>query len=344
MEFVEGDVAMSKQHAEKCPVCEDSGRGVSRRGFLRAAGGAWVGGSLLSHQLFAAESTTLPAAETKVKELFDSFSKDQKSALCFPFEHELRQKVSANWAITPAKIEDLGEAQQEIVESILKGLTSEEGYEKFQVQMEKDGGGLNQYHIALFGTPGQKEFEFVLTGRHMTMRADGNSIDKVAFGGPMVYGHAAQSFNEGPDHRGNVFWYQALRADEVFRSLDANQRQKAIVSQSPNEESIAHRGQGFDGIAVGELSADQKSLVRTVMSDLLSPYRKEDADEVLGIITANGGLEKIHLAYYQTDQDGKNADIGKDGVWDIWRLEGPGFVWHFRGAPHVHTWVNIARV
>ena len=34
--------------------------------------------------------------------------------------------------------------------------------------------------------------------------------------------------------------------------------------------------------------------------------------------------------------------IGKDKVWDNWRLEGPAFVWHFRGAPHVHCWVNVA--
>jgi hypothetical protein len=23
-------------------------------------------------------------------------------------------------------------------------------------------------------------------------------------------------------------------------------------------------------------------------------------------------------------------------------VEGPAFVWYFRGSPHVHTWVNIA--
>ena len=39
----------------------------------------------------------------------------------------------------------------------------------------------------------------------------------------------------------------------------------------------------------------------------------------------------------------KNGDIGNDGVWDIWKLEGPAFSWYFRGSPHVHTWLNIAR-
>jgi hypothetical protein len=42
------------------------------------------------------------------------------------------------------------------------------------------------------------------------------------------------------------------------------------------------------------------------------------------------------LAFY------RRGDIGDDGVWDNWRLEGPSFVWHFRGAPHVHVWVNVA--
>ncbi|MBX9656703.1 hypothetical protein K2Y11_24055, partial [bacterium] len=107
---------------------------------------------------------------------------------------------------------------------------------------------------------------------------------------------------------------------------------------------IEHRPTGYDGIAVGEMSADQKQLVNKVMSDLLSPYRTEDVEEVMQTITANGGLDKIHLAFYQLDAGGKNADIGNDGVWDIWRLEGPGLVWHFRGAPHVHTWVSIADV
>jgi hypothetical protein len=53
-------------------------------------------------------------------------------------------------------------------------------------------------------------------------------------------------------------------------------------------------------------------------------------------LKAQGGLEKCSLAFY------KEGDLGGDKVWDCWRLEGPAFVWYFRGAPHVHVWVNIA--
>ena len=61
-------------------------------------------------------------------------------------------------------------------------------------------------------------------------------------------------------------------------------------------------------------------------------------DEVLALLKESGGLDKLHLAFYQEN------DLEGDGVWDIWRVEGPGFVWHFRGAPHVHAYVNIGRI
>ena len=35
------------------------------------------------------------------------------------------------------------------------------------------------------------------------------------------------------------------------------------------------------------------------MGDLLAPYRKEDADEVMNTLKKNGGLEKLHLAFYR---------------------------------------------
>ena len=48
------------------------------------------------------------------------------------------------------------------------------------------------------------------------------------------------------------------------------------------------------------------------------------------------GLDQLHMAFYETH------DLGHGEEWDIWRLEEPTFVWHFRGEPHVHAYVNIA--
>ena len=55
-------------------------------------------------------------------------------------------------------------------------------------QFRDDMGGFGvRQGIAIFGTPGTRQFEFVLSGRHGTMRCDGNSADHVAFGGPILY-------------------------------------------------------------------------------------------------------------------------------------------------------------
>jgi hypothetical protein len=73
-----------------------------------------------------------------------------------------------------------------------------------------------------------------------------------------------------------------------------------------------------------------------VLGILLEPFRTTDREESRRCLDAQGGLDACRLAFYS------QGDLGADGVWDCWRLEGPAFVWHFRGAPHVHVWVNIA--
>jgi hypothetical protein len=50
-----------------------------------------------------------------------------------------------------------------------------------------------------------------------------------------------------------------------------------------------------------------------------------------------GGFDNVHMAFY------KNLDIGNDGVWDVWQLEGPAMIWYFRGHPHIHTWVHVRK-
>ncbi len=70
---------------------------------------------------------------------------------------------------------------------------------------------------------------------------------------------------------------------------------------------------------------------------IFAPYRKEDVDEVFATVKKTGGLEKLNMAFY------KEGDLENDQVWDNWRVEGPGLVCHFRGAPHVHAYINVGR-
>ncbi len=320
-----------------CPECEvDTGR----RRFLASAGAAAAvaatGGLAAIPRALAAleplpKGTKVAPAEQTVLRLYQSLTADQKAATCLPFADRKVQQVGANWHVVPKTIGDLfGPEQQRRVHEVLRGVTSEEGYARMIRQMQDDDGGFERYSCASFGEPGNGPSEWVMTGRHLTIRADGNHFANAVFGGPIVYGHGLEG-----NYKANLFYYQTKMANEVFRALDGKQREKALLPEAPAENAIQLKKGGFAGIAVEELTRDQRGLVDKVMHALLAPYREADVKEAMEGLKANGGLEKVHLAFY------KNEDLGNDQEWDIWRLEGPTLVWHFRGAPHVHTWVNF---
>ncbi len=313
-------------------------RSVSRRSFVRtvatASSLALLPTRVLNAGLFLGPSKN-SAAETAVSEFYATLSDEQKKTLCFPFEHELRHRISANWHVTKPT---LGETfytspQREMISRIVKGLCSEEGHERVTRQMNEDAGGLHEFSVAMFGEPGQDKFEFMLTGRHLTLRADGDSVDKAAFGGPIVYGHDQVE----KDASQNIYFYQTQHTDAVFKSLTTDQAAKALLEKAPAETAVQIQGEGgtFAGIKVADLQVEQKTLVEKTLSVLLAPYRSEDVAEVMQILKESGGVDQLHMAFYQQE------DIGGDKTWDIWRVEGPSFVWHYRGAPHVHAYINI---
>ncbi len=330
-----------------CTVPQALASQVSRRRFLAAAATGLAATAM--RPLWTPQATAAPtpadASETLVTQLYKSMSDTQRAAVCFDFDHPLRDKVDNNWMITKKSLRDvLSPDQQDLVRQIYRGLHRPEFAERAMQQAIHDSenkgfeGGTS---IALFGQPGTGKFEFVLTGRHITRRCDGDSVQGVAFGGPIFYGHQAGDKDREPaDHPGNVFWYQSQRANQVFQALDGKQRQLALIDASGRPEmasdtvKLTGKKAGLQGIPVSELSQDQRALVRQVMDDLLAPFRKPDADEAMKLVDA-GGLENLHLAYF------KQQDLGNDGVWDVWQLEGPDMFWYFRGYPHVHCWAHI---
>ncbi len=124
-----------------------------------------MAGSLLpfaspARSAFANPSKT-SAAETNVKRFYDTLTDDQKKVICFPFDHDLRNKISANWKITEPTIEEFFNKDQQgaCFLDITKGILSPDGYERIKEQMNDDAGGFDQYHVAVFGTPGSGQFE-----------------------------------------------------------------------------------------------------------------------------------------------------------------------------------------
>jgi hypothetical protein len=317
---------------------------------MRSVGGAaaLVAGGALSTNLLAVEGTerSPKPAEELIRELHSSLSEQQRAELVLPWDQARADGVplrlcTFNSAVNGKRIRDsYTKPQQELVQRTLRAMLSgDEAFERLSREGKWDNSGaFDGCGAVLFGDPnGKEKFSWVFSGHHLTLRCDGNSEPGAAFGGPMYYGHSANGYANS-----NVYRYQTDQVHAVFDSLDESQRKKALAPENPGDGARAIQlrpdGEARPGIAFEELSADQRQLVEHVMRVLIDPYRKEDADEVMQLIKVNGGMEKIHLAFY------RDGEIGDRQRWDVWRLEGPGFVWNFRVLPHVHCFVKIVAV
>jgi len=345
---------MSEHEPVDCLDCEQIQEGFGRRDFLMAVGGTAVtlAGLQAVPQVLTAQQTAQPAqparnvkpAEALIRELYQGLTEAQRARVVYPWNHGAANNATPtrkrmfNAPIFP--MHNIGavytQAQKELNERILRAICSdEEGHRRITRNGTFDASqSFERCGAYIFGNPANNEqFAWVFAGHHLTVRCDGNSEPGAAFGGPMYYGHSPDGYSAR-----NVFNYQTRSVLSVYEALTEAQRRRALMPASPGElePSIRFRAQGqaHPGIAGTDLTADQRRLVEQVMRDVLSPYRREDADEVMDIVRRNGGMERVHLGFYRDAR----TDATK---WDFWRLEGPGFVWNYRVLPHVHTYVNI---
>jgi hypothetical protein len=330
-----------------CPECTS----LDRRDFVRAVavGGAALatGGAMLTPRLaVAGEKGPMPrvvntVAEELIKELFSTLNADQKKAVVKAWDHKDRRALSPNRALDKTIGAVYTQPQQELLIRIVKAISSDDkGWHQISRAGTWDASKtFDNTGADIFGDPSKGKFAFLFTGHHLTCRVDGDSDEGSAFGGPIYYGHTPNGY-----HPSNVFAYQTQQVAKAFDALDEKQRAKALVKKgNPGEgpKSVQLTKDGpRPGIAYADLSKDQKELVELTMKALLSPYRQQDGAEVVSIIKQMGGMEKVHLAFYDEAYD--NTKTSEKQPWSFWRLEGPGFVWNFRVLPHVHTYVNIS--
>jgi hypothetical protein len=327
------------KNEKPCSVC---GPEVTRRDFMKTAAGAAVAASLV-HSKVAWADLKDDAPESLVKAFHKSLTDEQRKEIVLPWDHKYRLHVSNNWSVVKPKIgQFFTKDQQQLLRDIVKGLSSAEGQEKFPRVMKQDNKSFENYTTAIFGNPDENKFVWFLAGRHLTLKCDGDTQEGAVFGGPIFYGNAGDAkdnFNEEPTHPGNLFWHQAQLANKLFAALDGKQREKALLTTTPKEEIATVRLKGaagtYAGLAAAEMSKDQRGLIDELLKSVLGPYRASDVAEAMKVINDSGGVDKLSLSYYSDE------DLGKDGIWDNWMIQGPKITWFFRGNPHVHTWVNV---
>jgi hypothetical protein len=353
---------MSETLRQNCPECEDfagSTEAVGRRAFMRQVGqgatalvaaGAFAGAApslVAAAQPPAATATARAArpAEDMIRELFTSLTADQRRVVVHPWDERRGNALGRQGMFNAAYGGQAGRigqvytpAQRDLCMRILRSISSdEEGFRRISRNGTWDNSGaFTNCGADIFGDPSNgQQFAWLFTGHHLTVRCDGNSEPGAAFGGPIYYGHSPDGYSQR-----NCFYYQTRSVLDVYDALNEQQRRQAVVVGTPGEQAPSVRfrpaNQRMPGIPASELTRAQKQLIERVMRDVLQPFRREDADEVMEVVRRNGGLERIHLAFYRDRGADDNAN------WHFWRLEGPGFVWNYRVLPHVHTFVNIS--
>jgi len=284
-------------------------------------------------------------AESLVAEFAASLTPSQASTVHLGYDHAdaarglLRAFIGNHWQATRPPV--LGDfytrSQQALVHAIFRSLLSASAYPRVLRQLEDDclghPWGTNQ-SVALLGDPEAGPFQFVFSGRHVTLRADGGSEDRVAFGGPVFYAHAHGTYVERPGHPGNLYWHEAVAASAWLDALPDELAACAIVRSLPPEPALGFRTT-IPGLPLSACDDGQRVAAGALVDLLLARFRDVDRARAQRCLDAQGGVRALSI---QFARDGRMSAP----QWDNWRLEGPSFIWHWRGYPHPHVWVHLA--
>ena len=282
-------------------------------------------------------SRTLASQDELAKRLIDTMSPELVDRACVPYDHPARQYHNRGVGGCGVDIDvaTFDRGQRRLLTDLFHAGLSQAGRERVPNQFFVNWPGVHLMRLLVCGDPRTPPYQILLTGPHLNLRIGGTSAEGVAFGGPQVYGD--QRGNRRPGLPGNLYRYQFETGRELFRSLATGQREAALRPHSPIETQVELRGSraSFEGLPVAELAPSSRERVREWVQGVLVNYPEADASYAHECLIANGGLDSLHLSYYE---DSSLAG----GQYQNFRLEGPAAVFYFKGHPHVHAYVNVA--
>jgi hypothetical protein len=313
---------------------------MTRRQALKYGVGAAVVGATgfyTGYRLFPpGPNSPLESVDVLAQRLYTGLDDAQRAESCVAYDHPLRQYHNRGvWGGGRSAVFFSREQRQTLTDLLYAGL-SEEGRQRIPREYFTRWPGVHSMRALICGDPTAGPYQVILTGAHVNLRLGGKSREGAAFGGPQVYGD--QRGNEEVGLPGNLYRSQFLLAQRLLQGLDAGRKKLALLEKEPAQTQIELQGRkgSFPGIPVAELTSDRKELAKQLLNDILSTYPAADVAYARECLLANGGLEALFLSYYEHGGDGDIPEA------QVFRLEGPAAVFHFRGHPHVHAFVNVA--
>ena len=319
---------------------------LDRRSFLLGVGAS--AGWLATRGLGPRE----PAGfEATLARLGASLTPGQRAHLVFPTDHPSRQINNTLSVLRGAHLGTLlSPAQQTLVRDLYESMLSERGREAFQATIAVEG-RLEGCTLAIYGEPGAPSAHAVISGGHLLLRG-GAAAPGVAL--DVAYGH--QIGNEKWRVPGNSFAHHGDAFNRFFATLRNDERRAAILPEPPHELMLQAQGQGgrFPGLALESTSEETREAAATLLGTVLATYPEPRRRDALASIEHNGGLEALRVVTYASRgfysdmtswSELEPAERERRGApyWQVWRIEGPGTVVHFKGHPHVHAYVSILR-
>jgi hypothetical protein len=299
-----------------------------------AAGGTWARFRFLP----PGRSRDLLPVDELARRFAASLDAETRAVACVPYDHPLRQyhNRGVRGGGAPIVSGRFGWKQRVLLTDLLHAGLSEHGRQRVPMEYFVRFTGVQGMNVLLCGEPESPPYQLILTGPHLNLRLGGASKEGAAFGGPQVYGDQRGDGNVGLP--GNLWRFQLDLGRRLFETMDEGRRRVALLATAPVQTAIELQGKraALPGIPVTELDAAQKTLVRQMIDAMLSTYPPSDVAFANQCLAANGGIDALCLSYY------RDGELDGSGVYQIFRLEGPAAVFHFRGAPHVHAFVSVA--
>jgi len=274
-------------------------------------------------------------------ELVEALPPAAQARVLFPYDHPLRQYHNRGlWlgglTVSAATLD--WDTRRLLTDVMYAGL-SDAGHGRVPFQDSTRFMGVNMMQLAVCGDPRVGPYQLLLSGVHLNLRLGSVSPEGAAFGGPQVYGD--QRGNERVGLPNNTYRYQLETAQRLVAALTPAERAHVRVARAPAQVIVGVQGAAgrFDGVPVADLAPAKRALAREVVAGILGTYADDSAAYAWQCLERNGGVDALHFADY--DEDFEGGRRAGDGPSQIFRLEGPAAVFHFRGEPHLHAFINV---
>ncbi len=320
----------------------------------------WMGGAILIVSALGLTVTDGPSAATMsaaATRFLESLTPGQRQQATFAFDGSER----THWNFIPTEIfprngltlGQMNQSQRTFAHDLLKAGLSQRGYMTATqvMELEKVLAALEnaqplrlnrfvrdpeRYFFSIFGSPStQNTWGWRVEGHHMSLHftvVDG----KLVAGSPSFFGSNPAEVRDGPRKGTRVLGPEEDSARSLIESLDASQREKAIINTIAPNDIVTMASVKIDplspvGIPASELTTSQRALLRK----LIGVYTGKVADDIAAERQARiekAGWDKVAFAW---------AGPLERGQKHYYRVQGPTFLIEYDNTQndgnHIHS-------